>query len=137
PRRLRGLSGAAGRRSARAGELRLRPARALPFARGQDVPPAGVHAAWGPGMIAVIFEVEPAEGQEAAYLDIAADLRVLLDEVEGFVSVERFRSLTNPGKVLSLSFFEDEAALARWRNNAAHRRAQAMGRGGVFRDYRL
>ena len=88
-------------------------------------------------MIAVIFEVEPAEGQEAAYLDIAADLRMLLDEVEGFVSVERFRSLTDPGKVLSLSFFEDEAALARWRNNAAHRRAQAMGRGGVFRDYRL
>ncbi len=88
-------------------------------------------------MIAVIFEVEPAEGQEAVYLDIAADLRPLLEGVDGFVSVERFRSLTNPGKVLSLSFFEDEAALARWRNSAAHRRAQALGRGGVFRDYRL
>ena len=88
-------------------------------------------------MIAVIFEVEPAEGQETAYLDAAADLRPLLDGIEGFISVERFKSLTNPGKVLSLSFFENEDAVARWRNTAEHRRAQAMGRGGVFAGYRL
>ena len=88
-------------------------------------------------MIAVIFEVQPAEGQEAVYLDIAAELRPLLDGSEGFVSVERFRSLANPGKVLSLSFFESEDAVARWRKTAEHRRAQAMGRGGVFREYRL
>ncbi|HWJ88457.1 MAG TPA: antibiotic biosynthesis monooxygenase [Pelagibacterium sp.] len=88
-------------------------------------------------MIAVIFEVEPAEGQEAAYLDTAAELRSLLDGSEGFISVERFKSLTNPDKVLSLSFFESEDAVVRWRNTAEHRRAQAMGRGGVFREYRL
>ncbi|MCG8274244.1 antibiotic biosynthesis monooxygenase [Aquamicrobium sp. NLF2-7] len=88
-------------------------------------------------MIAVIFEVEPAEGQETLYLDTAAELRPLLDGIEGFISVERFKSLTNPSKVLSLSFFESEDAVARWRNTAEHRRAQAMGRGGVFAGYRL
>ncbi len=88
-------------------------------------------------MIAVIFEVEPAAGQESTYLDTAAELRPLLDEVEGFISVERFKSLTNPGKILSLSFFESEAAVANWRNQEEHRRAQAMGRGGVFAGYRL
>lgn len=88
-------------------------------------------------MIAVIFEVEPAERQETLYLDTAAELRPLLDGIEGFISVERFKSLTNPGKVLSLSFFENEDAVARWRNTAEHRRAQAMGRGGVFAGYRL
>ncbi|MBS1182511.1 MAG: Antibiotic biosynthesis monooxygenase [Proteobacteria bacterium] len=88
-------------------------------------------------MIAVIFEVEPAEGQEGAYLDVAADLRPRLEEVDGFVSVERFRSIANPGKILSLSFFDSEAAVADWRNRHEHRRAQAMGRGGVFARYRL
>jgi heme-degrading monooxygenase HmoA len=88
-------------------------------------------------MIAVIFEVEPAYGQEGAYLDTAADLRPLLDGIEGFVSVERFRSLVNPGKILSLSFFDSEEAVTRWRNQSAHRRAQAMGRDGVFAGYRL
>lgn len=88
-------------------------------------------------MIAVIFEVEPAEGQEGVYLDIATDLRPLLEDIDGFISVERFRSIANPGKILSLSFFENEAAVVRWRNRAEHRRAQAMGRGGVFAGYRL
>ncbi|HEX7850412.1 MAG TPA: antibiotic biosynthesis monooxygenase [Sphingomonas sp.] len=88
-------------------------------------------------MIAVIFEVEPAEGQRATYLDIAARLKPELEAVDGFISVERFESLTTPGKVLSLSFFRDEAAVAAWRNTEDHRRAQAAGRGGVFSDYRL
>ena len=88
-------------------------------------------------MIAVIFEVEPAEGRREEYLDIAAEMRPLVEEVEGFISVERFQSLTNPDKLLSISFFEDEAALDRWRQLAAHRWAQAQGRGGIFRDYRL
>jgi heme-degrading monooxygenase HmoA len=88
-------------------------------------------------MIAVIFEVEPTDGQETVDFDTAAELRPLLDGIEGFISVERFKSLTSPGKVLSLSFFESEDAVARWRNTARHRRAQAMGRGGVFREYRL
>jgi len=85
-------------------------------------------------MIAVIFEVEPAEGREGAYLDIAAELRPLLEGIEGFISVERFRSLTNPGKILSLSFYESEDAIARWRNTAEHRRAQAMGAAAFLTD---
>ncbi|MFC4668788.1 antibiotic biosynthesis monooxygenase family protein [Seohaeicola nanhaiensis] len=88
-------------------------------------------------MIAVIFEVEPAEGQTDHYLNIAAQMRPLAEATEGFLSVERFQSLTNPGKLLSVSFFEDEAAVERWRKLAQHRGAQAKGRGGVFRDYRL
>jgi len=88
-------------------------------------------------MIAVIFEVEPAEGKREAYLDIAAKMRPMVEQVEGFISVERFQSLTNPGKLLSLSFFEDEAAIDRWRKLAAHRKAQSDGRSGVFSDYRL
>ena len=88
-------------------------------------------------MIAVIFEVEPAEGQRDSYLDIAARLKPELEAVDGFISVERFESLTTPGKMLSLSFFRDEEAVVAWRNTEDHRRAQAAGRGGVFSDYRL
>lgn len=88
-------------------------------------------------MIAIIFEVEPAEGKQNTYLDIAANLRPVLETIDGFISVERFQSLTNPGKVLSLSFFRDEEAVKAWRNTFEHRRAQAAGRGGVFAGYRL
>lgn len=88
-------------------------------------------------MIAVIFEVEPAEGRRDAYLRMAADLKPLLEGVDGFVSVERFQSLTHPGRMLSLSFWRDEAAVAAWRATAEHRGAQAAGRGGVFAGYRL
>ncbi|ANK82838.1 MAG: antibiotic biosynthesis monooxygenase [Rhizobiales bacterium NRL2] len=88
-------------------------------------------------MIAVIFEVEPAEGQREAYLDIAAAIRPELEKIDGFISVERFQSLNDPGRILSLSFFRDEDAVIRWRNLEAHRRAQAKGRGGVFAGYRL
>ena len=88
-------------------------------------------------MIAVIFEVEPAEGRKQDYLDIAADLRPVLETLPGFISVERFQSLSDPRRILSLSFFRDEAALQAWRNLPPHRRAQSEGRGGVFDDYRL
>jgi heme-degrading monooxygenase HmoA len=88
-------------------------------------------------MIAVIFEAVTASGQQTTYLDHAAGLRPLLEEVEGFISVERFQSLTDPDKILSLSFFEDEAAVSRWRNLPAHRGVQAKARDGVFADYRL
>jgi heme-degrading monooxygenase HmoA len=88
-------------------------------------------------MIAVIFEVEPAPGRRAAYLDIAASLAPRLQEIDGFVSVERFESLTRPGKILSLSFWRDEAAVAEWRRLDAHRAAQTRGRRGVFAGYRL
>lgn len=88
-------------------------------------------------MIAVIFEVWPAEGRQEEYLELAAGLRPLLAQVDGFISIERFQSLTEPGKILSLSIFRDEAAVAQWRSLEQHRSAQARGRQGVFRDYRL
>lgn len=88
-------------------------------------------------MIAVIFEVWPAPGQAGAYLELAAALRDELATIDGFLSVERFQSLGAPEKLLSLSFWRDEAAVARWRNLAAHRQAQARGRGEVFERYRL
>ena len=88
-------------------------------------------------MIAVIFEVHPAEGRRAEYLDLAAEMRPLVETLDGFISVERFESLTTPGKLLSLSVFRDEAALEEWRKLAKHRLMQARGRDGVFEDYRL
>jgi heme-degrading monooxygenase HmoA len=88
-------------------------------------------------VIAVIFEVEVAPGQRDGYLDMAAAMRAHLAQIDGFVSVERFESLTTPGKLLSLSVWEDEAALDRWRQLPAHRCAQAQGRDTFFTDYRL
>ncbi|WP_350334277.1 antibiotic biosynthesis monooxygenase family protein [Coralliovum pocilloporae] len=88
-------------------------------------------------MIAVIFEFEPADGQRDHYLDIAADLRPLLSDIDGFISIERFQSLTDSKRLLSLSFWRDEEAVAEWRRLAEHRQAQTEGRNGVFRDYRL
>ena len=88
-------------------------------------------------MIAVIFEVLPHAQHKQAYLDTAAALRPLLEEIDGFVSIERFQSLSDPEKVLSLSFWRDEDALTAWRNLEPHRKAQAMGRGIHFSDYRL
>ena len=88
-------------------------------------------------MMAVIFEVTPAPGQRSAYLDAAAALKPLLAQIDGFVSIERFESLSEPGKLLSLSFWRDEEAVARWRQQEAHRSTQAAGRDHVFADYRL
>ena len=88
-------------------------------------------------MIAVIFEVFPADGKRDTYLNIAAELRPLLDEIDGFISIERFESLSTPGKVLSLSFWRDEEAIQQWRTMKAHRNAQRAGRSGVFANYRL
>lgn len=88
-------------------------------------------------MIAVIFEVIPAEGQREGYLNTAAALRPHLEKIDGFISVERFESLTQAGKMLSLSFWRDEEAVKQWRNLEVHRRAQANGRRSIFADYRL
>jgi heme-degrading monooxygenase HmoA len=88
-------------------------------------------------MMAVIFEVQPTEAGRAAYLDHAAALKPLLEQVDGFISVERFQSLADPGKLLSLSFWRDEAAVRAWREMERHREAHAAGRGGLFADYRL
>lgn len=88
-------------------------------------------------MIAVIFEVQPHAERRQDYLDAAASLRPLLENMDGFISIERFQSLSQPGKVLSLSFWRDEEAVKGWRNCEEHRAVQAAGRGGIFEDYRL
>ena len=98
-------------------------------------------------MIAVIFEFTPAEGRRQEYLDMTVKLRVELEKAEGFISIERFESLTHPGKMVSLSFWRDEEAVRKWRNVELHREAQAKGRAGssflpvvvaeVMRDYSM
>src|SRR5205807_6525769 len=88
-------------------------------------------------MHAVIFEVEPEAERRQDYLDLAARLRPELEKIDGFLSVERFESLTTPGKILSLSFWRDEAAVERWRRQEQHRAAQRAGRTGIFHTYRL
>lgn len=88
-------------------------------------------------MMAVIFEVWPAEGRRDEYLRLAAELKDEVMKIDGFLSVERFESLYEEGKLLSLQFWRDDEAIGRWRRHLDHRRMQALGRGGLFRDYRL
>lgn len=88
-------------------------------------------------MIAVIFEADVSPEGQQTYLTLAARLRAEVEQIDGFLSIERFESLTQPGKLLSLSFWRDEAAVAAWRQHEDHRQAQKAGQGGVFRDYRL
>lgn len=88
-------------------------------------------------MLAVIFEVRPYPEHRAGYLDWAARLKDELLQMEGFISIERFQSLTDPDKILSLQFWRDEECLAAWRNLEAHRAAQAAGRRTMFKEYRL
>lgn len=88
-------------------------------------------------MNAVIFEVYPHSEHKQQYLDIAASLRPTLDDIDGFISVERFQSLTDESKTLSISFLRDEAAVEQWRNISAHRNAQSKGRSSIFSDYRI
>ena len=88
-------------------------------------------------MFAVIFEVQPKPGRVQDYLDIAARLRPELEKIDGFLSIERFQSLTTEGKYLSLSFWRDEEAVKRWRSHARHHEAQAEGRNDIFADYRI
>jgi heme-degrading monooxygenase HmoA len=88
-------------------------------------------------MIAVIFEVEPAEGKRQAYLDLAAALRPHPETMDRFLPVERFQRITDPGTMLSLSFWRDEDAVRAWRTHADHRSTQGKGRAGIFKDYRL
>lgn len=88
-------------------------------------------------MIAVIFEVQPRPGCEAQYFDAAAHLRTALEKIEGFISVERFQSLTRTGVFLSLSYWQDEQAVLRWRNHGEHRHSQQAGRDHIFADYRI
>ena len=136
-----GGSAKAGR--AAGGSRRVGPVRA---GSGYGLPMAGERVSWSleqghearlPRVIVIIFEVYPAAGRLDEYLETAAALRLDLERMPGFISVERFQSLTDPTKYLSLSTWEDEAAVTRWRNHTVHREAQAAGRGGVFADYRL
>ena len=88
-------------------------------------------------MISIIFEVFPKKGKMDEYLDIAAEMRPLIESVEGFISVERFRSISDPNKLLSISFFDNEKAVEKWRKLAGHGRAQSKGRNEIFDDYRI
>ena len=88
-------------------------------------------------MIAVIFEVIPHVEHKQDYLDAAASLKPLLETIDGFISIERFASLSEPGKILSLSYWRDEEAVRQWRNLEEHRKVQAAGRASIFEDYRL
>jgi heme-degrading monooxygenase HmoA len=88
-------------------------------------------------MVAVIFEAFPVEGKRDDYFEMPAQLRPELNKIEGFISIERFQSVTEPGKILSLSFWKDEESISQWRNVELHRRAQEDGRRSIFSDYRL
>lgn len=88
-------------------------------------------------MIVVIFQVEMKEGRAADYFEIAAALRSELAAIDGFLSVERFESVTAPGKYVSLSFWRDEAAVRAWREREAHRLAQMRGKTEIFADFRI
>lgn len=88
-------------------------------------------------MIAVIFEFTPTEGRFPDYMKLVGELKTELDKAEGFISLERFESITTPGKFVSLQFWRDEACVAKWRNLQKHREAQKQGRGGIFASYRL
>lgn len=88
-------------------------------------------------MLAVIFEVEMNQGQEQGYFDLAASLRPELEKIDGFLSVERFQSLSTPGKYVSLSFWKNEAAVARWRAHLGHQDAQRQGKATIFKRFRI
>ena len=88
-------------------------------------------------MLAVIFEVNPTKEGKSEYLQIAAELRKFLENRDGFISIERFQSLTEEGKILSLSFWRDESAIEEWRNILEHRTAQKRGKKFLFRSYRI
>ena len=88
-------------------------------------------------MIAVIFEFTPAPGRFPEYMELVGQLKPELEKAEGFISLERFESITTPGKFVSLQFWRDEESVRRWRNLQQHRQAQKKGRAGIFSSYRL
>jgi heme-degrading monooxygenase HmoA len=88
-------------------------------------------------MFVVVFEVEPKQGREQDYLDLAAELRPEVETIDGFISVERFQSLAKPGRLVSISYWRDGDAVKRWREHNRHHLAQLSGRGQIFADYRI
>ena len=87
--------------------------------------------------VAVIFELTPAPGRKQEYLDLAAGLGAEVKDFDGFISIERFESITSPGNFVSISWWRDEEAVRKWRNVQKHREAQGKGRAGIFAKYRL
>ena len=88
-------------------------------------------------MIVVMFESWPREGRKQAYIDMAASLTGHLQQMDGFLEIERFQSLTEPGKLIAISYWRDESAVTRWRQHEAHRLVQDKSRESIFKDYRL
>lgn len=88
-------------------------------------------------MIAVIFEAQAEPAHQARYLQLAAELKPLLADIDGFIDIERFQSLSTEGKILSLSWWRDEDAVRAWKQNVFHQAAQAEGRESIFADYRI
>ncbi|QEZ92167.1 antibiotic biosynthesis monooxygenase family protein [Proteus sp. CD3] len=88
-------------------------------------------------MIAVIFEVKVEQGKMSRYLSLATDLKPLLQDIKGFISIERFQSLSTQGKLLSLSWWENEEAVLQWKKNILHKNAQQEGRSSLFNFYRI
>ncbi len=88
-------------------------------------------------MITVIFEVLPKSDKTEDYLTTASELKNTLITMPGFISIERFQSLTEPNKLLSLSFWQDEASVKKWRNQTLHKKAQKKGKNEIFEDYRI
>ena len=88
-------------------------------------------------MMVVVFQVTMRDGRTQDYFDLAAELRPELEEIDGFISVERFQSLAEPGKYLSLSFWRDQAGIESWRAQRRHRAAQERGKREIFADFRI
>lgn len=88
-------------------------------------------------MIAVLFEANAVAEKQARYLELAAQLRSELDNVEGFIAIERFQSLSTEGKILSLSWWENEEAVQEWKRNTLHQAAQQEGQQTIFAHYRI
>lgn len=88
-------------------------------------------------MFAVIFEVQPTTETRETYLALAKLLKPELERIEGFIDNERFASQKTEGRVLSLSTWQDEKAVIRWRTLGVHHVVQETGRQAIFADYHL
>ena len=88
-------------------------------------------------MIAVIFQVKPNDGRAGDYFELAGGLKPEVEAIDGFISVERLESVSEPGKFVSLSFWRDAAAVEAWRTHAGHELAQARGKDEIFSDFRI
>ncbi len=88
-------------------------------------------------MIGLFFEVLPKAGREETYFEMARLLRPELDKHDGLVFIDRYRSLSTGGLILSHQLWSSEECLIRWRENTKHKTVQRAGREQHFADYRL